>query len=88
MVSNLMSNSEWAFFEPFLTSKCPKSGRPATDHRPVLDGIFWIARTGAPWRDLPEYFGKWSDLLPVNEAIWNRNFPIMIPFRGQGGHDG
>jgi len=60
MVRNLMSNSEWAFFEPFLTSKGPKSGRPATDQRRVLDGIFWIARTGAPWRDLPDYFGKWS----------------------------
>ena len=28
--------------------------------RRVLDGIFWIARTGAAWRDLPEEFGKWS----------------------------
>ena len=28
----------------------------------VLDGIFWIARTGSPWRDLPEDFGKWSSV--------------------------
>jgi transposase len=28
-------------------------------HRLVLDGIFWIARTGAQWRDLHEHFGKW-----------------------------
>ena len=28
----------------------------------VLDGIFWIARTGAAWRDLPEEFGKWSSV--------------------------
>lgn len=62
MVRNLMSNAEWAFFEPFVLSKGPKSGRPATDHRRVLDGIFWIARTGAPWRDLPEYFGKWGSV--------------------------
>ena len=27
-----------------------------------VDGIFWIARTGAPWRDLPEEFGKWSSV--------------------------
>ena len=25
----------------------------------MLDGIFWIARTGSQWRDLPEFFGKW-----------------------------
>ena len=30
--------------------------------RHVLDGIFWIARTGAAWRDLPEGFGKWSSV--------------------------
>ncbi len=32
------------------------------NHRLVLDGIFWIARTGSPWRDLPEEFGKWSSV--------------------------
>lgn len=62
MVRNLMSNAEWAFFEPFVSSKGPRSGRPAADHRRVLDGVFWIARTGAPWRDLPDYFGKWSSV--------------------------
>lgn len=36
--------------------------RPASDHRLVLDGIFWIASTGAQWRDLPEEFGKWSSV--------------------------
>jgi len=33
-----------------------------SNHRLVLDGIFWIARTGAQWRDLPEEFGKWSSV--------------------------
>ena len=37
-----------------------QGGRPVTNHRCVLDGILWIARTGAAWRDLPEEFGKWS----------------------------
>ena len=32
------------------------------DHRHVLDGVFWIARTGAPWRDLPQEFGKWGSV--------------------------
>jgi transposase len=31
-------------------------------HRRVLDGIFWIARTGAPWRDLPEQLGNWNSV--------------------------
>ena len=57
-----MKDAEWAFFEPFLKAVRGQGGRPASNHRLVLDGIFWIARTGAPWRDLPEEFGKWSSV--------------------------
>ena len=37
-----------------------RTGRPARDRRLMLDGIFWILATGAPWRDLPERFGPWQ----------------------------
>ena len=57
-----MTNEEWAFFERFIHSARAPNGRKPTNHRLVLDGIFWIARTGAPWRDLPEEFGKWSSV--------------------------
>lgn len=60
MARLLMSNGEWAFFEPFISSIRGRGGRPASNHRLILDGVFWIARTGSPWRDLPEEFGKWS----------------------------
>ena len=62
MARLLMADSEWAFFEPFLFAVRGRGGRPASNHRLVLDGIFWIARTGAQWRDLPEEFGKWSSV--------------------------
>ena len=62
MVRGLMSDKEWAYFEPFVIETGPKRGRPPGDHRLVLDGVFWIARTGAPWRDLPEEFGKWGSV--------------------------
>ena len=54
-----MSDDEWMFFEAFITAIRGPGGRPPPDHRLVLDGVFWITRTGAPWRDLPEEFGKW-----------------------------
>lgn len=57
-----MDDAEWSFFEPFLNGIRGRGGRPASDHRLILDGVFWIARTGAPWRDLPEEFGKWSSV--------------------------
>ncbi|PHR68912.1 MAG: hypothetical protein COA64_16745 [Henriciella sp.] len=57
-----MSDEEWAFFAPFVIETGPKRGRPPKDHRRVLDGVFWIARTGSPWRDLPESFGPWASV--------------------------
>lgn len=48
----LMSDEEWAFFEPFVVEKGPGRGRRPRDHRRVLGGVFWIARTGTAWRDL------------------------------------
>ena len=62
LARQLMKNSEWKFFEPFIIGIRGRGGRPASNHRQVLDGIFWIARTGAQWRDLPEEFGKWSSV--------------------------
>lgn len=35
-------------------------GCPYKDHRQVINGIFWILRSGAPWRDLPERYGNWK----------------------------
>jgi transposase len=62
VVRGLMSDEEWAFFEPFLSGAAKRTGRPPANHRLVLDGIFWIARTGAPWRDLHEDFGSWNSV--------------------------
>ena len=62
MARALMSDAEWSFYEPFIVAIRGRGGRPANDHRRVLDGIFWIARTGAGWRDLPEEFGRWHSV--------------------------
>lgn len=58
----LMKDPEWVFFEQFISAIRGRGGRKASNHRLVLDGVFWIARTGAQWRDLPEEFGKWSSV--------------------------
>ena len=60
MIRGLMSHVEWGFFEPFIVASGPLSGRPPSDHRRTLDGIFWVTRTGAPRRDLPTELGKWN----------------------------
>jgi transposase len=43
--------------EPLLPPEKPWTGRPNEDHRRILNGILWIDRTGAPWRDLPPRYG-------------------------------
>jgi transposase len=60
VIRGLMTDEEWAIFEPFVVHRSALGGRPPRDHRRVLDGIFWICRTGAPWRDLPRELGDWN----------------------------
>lgn len=60
MARGPMTDEEWAFFAPFLIENRSRGGRPPADHRRVLDAVFWIARTGSPWRDLPSEFGNWN----------------------------
>lgn len=62
MIRGLMTDEEWAIVEPFLTSRSSQGGRPPGNHRLVLDGVLWVSRTGAPWRDLPEVFGNWNSV--------------------------
>ncbi len=62
MIRGLLTDEEWVFFEPFVTETGALSGRPPRDHRRTLDAVFWIARTGAPWRDLPEELGNWNSV--------------------------
>ena len=57
-----MTDEEWAIFAPFLATGSARGGRPPQNQRQVLDGIFWIARTGAPGRDLPEEFDDCSSI--------------------------
>lgn len=59
---DLMSDEESAFHERFILAVRAPNRRKPTSHRLVLDGIFWVARTGSPWCDLPEEFGKWSSV--------------------------
>jgi transposase len=55
-----LTNRQWERLAPLLPPQKPKTGRPAHDHRPIINGILWILRTGAPWRDLPACYGPWQ----------------------------
>jgi putative transposase len=56
-----LTDDEFALLQPFLPpERSGKAGKPYLPHRLVLNGIFWILRSGAPWRDLPERYGAWK----------------------------
>ena len=53
-----LTDFEWAAIKPMLPNK-PR-GVPHMDDRRVLNGIFWVLRSEAPWRDLPQGFGPYT----------------------------
>ena len=53
-----MTDREWSIIQPILPDK-PR-GVPRVNDRRVLNGIFWVLRSGAPWRDLPDCYGPYT----------------------------
>ena len=53
-----LTDCEWSAIKPMLPNK-PR-GVPRVNDRRVLNGIFWVSRSGAPWRDLPDNFGPYT----------------------------
>ncbi|MGQ4286610.1 transposase [Bacillus thuringiensis] len=54
-----LTNEQWeqikGFFPPYSTGRPPKRS-----NREMFNAILWIARSGAPWRDLPDHYGLWK----------------------------
>ncbi len=72
-----LTDGEWEMLEPLIPQK-PPAGRSYNDHRIVLGGILWVARTGSSWREMPEEeFGKWETAykryeLWLGQGLWQR----------------
>jgi transposase len=58
-------DEDWERLKDLLPGREGQRGVTAKDNRLFLDAVLWIAKTGAPWRDLPERFGKWN-------SVWRR----------------
>lgn len=57
-----ISDSVWALIAPLLPGQRGQWGGIARDNRRFINAVFWILRTGAPWRDLPPDYGKWGSV--------------------------
>ena len=60
--ADAISDELWEFVAPLMPSREGLRGRPLADHRLILEGIAWRFRTGSPWRDVPECYGRWQTL--------------------------
>ena len=57
-----ISDENWQRIQHLLPGKAADPGRTAEDNRRFLNAVLWIARSGAPWRDLPERYGNWNSV--------------------------
>ena len=77
-----ISDEQWKRIENLLPGKPGDPGVTAKDNRLFIDAVLWIAKTGAPWRDLPERFGKWDTVWKrfdrwSRKGIWKRIFEAL-----------
>ncbi len=56
----VLTDAQWAKIEPFCLGKRADPERSGRDNRLFIEAVLWIARTGSPWRYLPERFGNLS----------------------------
>ena len=57
-----ISDEKWAVLEPLLPGQRGQWGGIAKDNRLFINAVLWILRTGVPWQDLPESYGKWGSV--------------------------
>ena len=60
MHRHALTDAQWARLKPLLPR--PRLGRPAADDRRFVEAVLFRAKTGLPWRDLPERFGPWKSV--------------------------
>jgi transposase len=62
MDRSLLSDAQWERIAPLLPGKPGDPGRSGADNRRFVEAVLWLVRTGAPWRDLDEKFGRWNSV--------------------------
>ncbi len=67
-----VDDKQWEQLKPYLENVPKATGRPQADNRKPFNGVMWILWTGAPWRDLPEYYEPWQTVYK-RFAEWQEN---------------
>jgi transposase len=86
MARDILTDTQWERLRPLLPPQKGRRGKPYTDHRPIVNGLLWLDRTGAPWRDLPPEYGPWQTVATRfyrwrRAGIWDR---VLAELQEQG----
>ena len=77
-----ITDRQWEAVSPLLSGKATDSGMTAQDNRLFFNAVVWIMRTGCPWADLPERFGKANTVCKrfrrlARKDVWQRLFDAL-----------
>ncbi len=78
-----ITDKAWAIMEPLLPGQKGQWGGIAKNNRMFINAVFWILRTGAPWRDLPSSYGKWGTVYQRfrrwrEKGIWEKILEALM----------
>ena len=74
-----LKDSEWERIKKYFPEKTPGTpGRPPNPHRTIINGIIWIARSGAPWRDMPERYGPWETIYARFRGLIGKGILVQV----------
>ena len=78
-----ISDRVWELLEPHLPGREGTRGVTARDNRLFINAVFWILRTGAPWRDLPPDYGDWKNTHRRfcrwrDKGVWEQLLEILV----------
>ena len=82
MIRRELSDAQWARISDLVAGKTSDRGRTGADNRLFVDAVLWIARTGSPWRDLPDDFGPWYSVYTrfwrwSRSGVWRNLFKAL-----------
>jgi len=81
-----LSEAQWVRIAPLLPGKRGDPGRTGADNRLFVNGVLWVLRSGAHWRNLPERYGKWKSVHKrfsrwAKAGAWERVFAALTEDR-------
>jgi putative transposase len=83
LIRRELTDFDWRRIEALVSGREGDKGRHGADNRLFVDAVLWIARAGAPWRDLPPQFGNWNSVFQrfrrwAKRGVWERIFNALL----------